>query len=290
MRAPFFLRKIAEELAAQTPDLTQTATKIADHILSGKLPVRKTGNGENFWQYREYQTGDMPSRIDWRQSSKSDTVFIREKQLTKTQHYALWIKRNSDMKFSSLRRGYSKQQTGIIISLVLAILHSRSGDIFSYLGETRAGQSEISLQNLQSALLKTDIENFPTASIKIPKNCHLYLVSDFLETIEEIKAMLNTILGFSSNITIIQTLDPAEINLPYTGRIVFQNPNQTLKVTIDNTENVSRDYNKRILNHCKALQNLCAENRIEYHMHATNQALNRLIFELWNNRRLKAAS
>ena len=48
------------------------------------------GMGENFWQFRPYQTGDTVEGIDWRQSAKGDRLYIRETEWSAAQTVWLW--------------------------------------------------------------------------------------------------------------------------------------------------------------------------------------------------------
>ena len=68
----------AEELAAVLPPLLVAADRVAATVSQGVHGRRRVGQGETFWQFRRYQPGDSAGTIDWRQSGKSQLVFIRE--------------------------------------------------------------------------------------------------------------------------------------------------------------------------------------------------------------------
>ncbi len=71
-------RQRAEALAANLPPLLVEAERVAATVAQGVHGRRRVGQGETFWQFRHYEPGDQPQLIDWRQSAKSDQVFVRE--------------------------------------------------------------------------------------------------------------------------------------------------------------------------------------------------------------------
>ena len=50
---------------------------------------RRVGTGETFWQYRRYEIGDSATMIDWRQSGKTQPVFVRENEWEAAQSQSL---------------------------------------------------------------------------------------------------------------------------------------------------------------------------------------------------------
>ena len=73
------VRQRAEETAARLPALLVAADRVAATVAQGVHGRRRVGQGETFWQFRQYQQGDPVARIDWRQSAKRDNIFIRRK-------------------------------------------------------------------------------------------------------------------------------------------------------------------------------------------------------------------
>ncbi len=80
----------AEALAAQLPPLLVAADRVASTVSQGVHGRRRVGQGETFWQFRRYQPGDSTQDIDWRQSAKSQPVYIRETEWEAAQSVWLW--------------------------------------------------------------------------------------------------------------------------------------------------------------------------------------------------------
>ena len=155
------LRSKAEETAADIPDIRRIATETAFHVLHGANPRKRAGAGETFWQFREYQPGDMPRDIDWRQSAKTDRVYIRQKEHHTAQSCLFWLKRNADMGFRSDKALHSKGEAGAVIALCLALLHSRGGEMIGFAGHGRAGHSEKTLREFEQAIVSENAEPLP---------------------------------------------------------------------------------------------------------------------------------
>ena len=80
----------SEGLAARLPALVIAAERVAATVTQGIHGRRRVGLGEAFWQFRSYEPGDPPQRIDWRRSARSDRVFIRQTEWEASQTVWLW--------------------------------------------------------------------------------------------------------------------------------------------------------------------------------------------------------
>ena len=78
----------AEELAALLP-LMVAAERVAATVSQGVHGRRSVGQGETFWQFRRYGFGDSTQLIDWRQSAKSQPVYVRETEWEAAQ--SVWL-------------------------------------------------------------------------------------------------------------------------------------------------------------------------------------------------------
>src|SRR5690348_11078441 len=84
------LRDRAEQLAAALPPLLVAAERVAATVAQGVHGRRRVGQGETFWQFRRYESGDPLPRIDWRESAKSQHVYVRETEWEAAQSVWLW--------------------------------------------------------------------------------------------------------------------------------------------------------------------------------------------------------
>ena len=91
----------AEELSAHLPPLMVAAERVAATVSQGVHGRRRVGQGETFWQFRRYNFGDSTQLIDWRQSAKSQPVYIRENEWEAAQSVWLWRDGSASMDYRS---------------------------------------------------------------------------------------------------------------------------------------------------------------------------------------------
>ena len=104
------LRIRAEQTAAALPPLLVAAERVAATVAQGVHGRRRVGQGEAFWQFRQYQPGDAAARIDWRESAKSQRLYVRETEWEAAQSVWLWRDASASMDYSSA--GYFPAATG----------------------------------------------------------------------------------------------------------------------------------------------------------------------------------
>lgn len=275
---PFFtLRAKAEDALADLPSLRSAAERLAASIQHGDHAQKKSGGHERFWQFREYQDSDRPQDIDWRQSAKTDHVYVRERELQTPQNVYLWCNRSKSMDFKSSAALYSKQDAAQIITLASAILLQRAGEQIGFLGEGRTGRSEIALDKIGQRLLERSDNVLPKSGAA--QNNSLFLCGDFLEPLKDIEASFNT---YQTSGFVVQVLDPAELDLPYSGHVVFDGLGGAHE-KIDNVTAIRSAYQDRIQHHIDGVEALCETNGWGYALHRTDAALHDTLLKIWEH-------
>jgi uncharacterized protein (DUF58 family) len=276
------LRAQAEASAAELPALMARAEKAATSILSGEHRQRKSGTGEQFWQYREYVPGDPISDIDWRASGKSDRLFIRQKEWQTTQTALFWIQNDKSMEYASSSTLPTKKWDAASLSLSIAILMIKAGEHIAPLTRNvRAGKTNLALEKLaETALLETaaPLKDAPISTIK--DNVNLILAGDFLMPLDELESAFAMLSQKTASALIVQTLDPAELNLPFEGRFIFEDHNQQ-KEHIQNAGAIKDQYQDRINAHIEGVKALCKKHRFNWLLHKTGTKLEKTLFDAW---------
>src|ERR1700760_4104264 len=88
-------------LAAAMPRLLLEARKIAATVIHGLHGRRRSGSGENFWQFRRFVSGEEARRIDWRRSARDDHLYVREREWEAAHTIWIWADRSPSMAFAS---------------------------------------------------------------------------------------------------------------------------------------------------------------------------------------------
>lgn len=211
----------AEALGSSLPPLMVAAQRVAETVSPGAHGRRRVGLGESFWQFRPYQTGDTVERIDWRQSGKSDRLYIRETEWAAAQTVWLWRDSGIGMSYRSDRRLPTKRERADLLLLALAALLLRGGERVALLGggrEPAAGRS--ALNSILAGLAKET--ELASADRSVPRHATLILFGDFLGPPNEIAESLDRIAPEGVAGHIVQILDPAEIGLGFDGRVRFR--------------------------------------------------------------------
>jgi uncharacterized protein (DUF58 family) len=271
------LLRTAERAAAALPGLMITADKAAQSLYQGARGLRRDGIGEKFWQFREYAPGDRPQDIDWRQSAKTDRVFIRQRERSVPQTCLFWADSSPGMDFSSSKKLPTKFESAQVISIALAILSARGGGRVGALTNGRTGISQSAIDTLAHNISSGDF-----TGARIPKNSIVFLAGDFLEAPEIFQKKIGTIDARAGAVCVIQILDPAEIELPYDGRVIFAAPDGD-RTLIQNVPDIRETYKTRMQDHIAAIQKITRARGWIYALHRTDMRYEDTLGKIWGN-------
>lgn len=259
MTKPLPLRHRAEQLAATLPPLLVAAERVAATVAQGVHGRRRVGQGETFWQYRHYDLGDQPQSIDWRQSAKSDMVFVREMEWEAAQSVWIWRDTSASMGWSSDRNHESKRERADLLALALSVLLMRGGEHVALLGSgLRPSASRATLTKIATLVHNGQpvADNLPP-SLPLPRSAQLIFISDFLSPLEEIDKALRYYGESGQRGVLLQVLDPAEESLPYDGRVRFDGLEQEPSWLVSRVEAVRGDYARRLQAQREGLRDIC---------------------------------
>jgi len=252
------LRHQAEALAARMPALLVAAQRIAVTVELGVHGRRRVGQGETFWQFRRYEPGDATNKIDWRQSAKSDPVFVRENEWAAAQSVWLWCDRSPSMRYRSNRNLPEKAEQGELLTLALAIMLLNAGERVALLGSgARPSAGHGAIDRLARQILRPDagLTSLPPA-ITLPRHAELVLVGDFLSPLPEIERSLAAFAEMGVHGHVLQLLDPAEETLPFLGRVRFEGLEAEGDLLLGRVEAVRDEYRARFEAHSQGLADL----------------------------------
>jgi uncharacterized protein (DUF58 family) len=262
----------AEELASTLPPLLVAAERVASTVAQGVHGRRRIGQGDAFWQYRAYQPGDTAQKIDWRQSAKTQHVFIRENEWEAAQSVWMWRDDSPSMQYASQRNLPQKGERAGLLLLALSALLMNGGERVALLGEGYPpANGRATLVRLAEILTRGDHQggNSP-ARDPLPRHASTVLFSDFLGPTEEIEAAVHNFAGRGVTGHLVQVLDPAEESLPFTGRIRFEGLEAEGTTLINRTETVRDEYIHRLTTRRSELQTLCRRRGWTFSLHHTD--------------------
>lgn len=255
---PVHLRRDAEKLAANYPALMAEAERVAAIVAQGVHGRRRPGQGETFWQYRNYYSSDSAHHIDWRRSARGDQVYVRENEWEAANTVYFWRDGSPGMDWASSDRLPTKKDRASVLCMALASLLMRAGERCAVINETdrpRSGRVGLERITHRLALTQGEAENLRG---DIPAHARIVIASDFLEGADIWRERLSRLSARPARGALIHILDPAERNFPYRGRMQMRLPGN-LKLPplmVGRAERAKAEYQEKFAAHCDAIANI----------------------------------
>ena len=279
----------AEALAARLPPLVVAADRVASTVLQGVHGRRRAGTGDAFWQFRPFLPGDQPTRVDWRQSAKSDRLFIRETEWEAAQTVVLWSDASLSMEHVFGRDRPTKRERADLLLAALASLLLRGGERVRLMGGGGPSRSHAGRGGLAGVVqgLATIAKSgaLPAPDPSLPRHARIVLIGDFLAPLVEIQAAVATLAGWPLHGHIVQVLDPDEATLgaanrAFSGRVRIE-WGAGEGVLVPRVEAVRAEYLARLARHREGLAGIAASFGWSLLTHHTDQPPEAALLALW---------
>jgi len=241
----------AEEAAEMLPDLLVAAERVAATVSQGVHGRRRVGQGETFWQFRRYEYGDPAQQIDWRQSAKSDPVYVREMEWEAAQSVWLWSDASPSMDYASDPALPPKGWRAKVLAVALTSLLVRAGERVALMGRGMTPASgRATLLRVVDALERRPggARSLPEAEF-VPSHGRVVLFGDFLAPLTKTREALARLSGHGVQGHLVQVLDPAEETLPFAGRVEFEGPEDEGHLLIGRVEGIRQAYREELQHH-----------------------------------------
>jgi uncharacterized protein (DUF58 family) len=274
---PAPLRIRAEQAAAVLPPLLVAAERVAMTVAQGVHGRRRVGQGETFWQFRQYQPGDAASRIDWRESAKSQRLYVRETEWEAAQSVWLWRDASASMDYSSAEyvnraEWPTKRDRAELLLVALASLLVRGGERLTLLGSGITPMSgRIALSRVVEMIDRNSSADSLPAFESLPRAGQLVLIGDFLSPLDAVNASVTPFAAAGLRGHMLQVSDPAEEDLPFDGRIRFAGVEERDEVVISRVESIRGDYSKRFQRHREGLAAIAGTAGWSFGFHRTDR-------------------
>lgn len=203
----------------------------------GMHPSRNKGAGIEFAQYRAYEPGDEPRRIDWKLFARSDKFFVREAE--EESPVAVWMLIDASASMAQADRArpdWSRLDAARLLTLCIAELALMQGDRFGWitlregrlgLAEPRGGRAQI--DRLQIDFARMDAAGtFPDAATLAPlwerigARDLVFFLSDCFD--EGGIALIERLARAGREVMVVQMLTVEERDFPFDGGYRFLDP------------------------------------------------------------------
>jgi uncharacterized protein (DUF58 family) len=267
-------------IAGRLPPLLIAAERIAATVTQGVHGRRRVGSGDVFWQHRPYYPGDELKRLDWRQSAKSDKIYLREMEWSAAQTVYLWCDLSPSMDYASKKDLPTKAERALVLLLALSNVLSRAGERVALMGDPeppisgRAVAERLAdrLQHrAQRAESNTGERSLPPPAL-LPAHAHAVIISDFLSPIDEFRALIERFAARDVRGHLLQVLDPAEVAMPFLGRVRFKGLEREGELIMSRVESIRDEYLAKLDAHREALRALARHAGWSFSTHSTDAA------------------
>jgi len=235
------------------------AHRVAATVAQGVHGRRRVGQGDTFWQFRRYQTGDAIDQIDWRQSAKTQHAYIRENEWEAAQSVWIWRDGSPSMNYRSRDDIPTKGERAAVLALALASLLVRGGEQVALLGDNippSSGRAVLNRLAISLSRPAPDAARSLPLVEPLPRHARIVLIGDFLSPVEELERIVRGYAGRGVSGHLVQILDPAEDALPFRGRIRFAGLEGEGDTLLGRVESVRGDYLDLLRAHRAALSDL----------------------------------
>jgi uncharacterized protein (DUF58 family) len=230
-------------------NLQLTGKLVSEELMLGIHASKRSGIGVEFEQYRHYEPGDDPKRIDWKLFARTDKHLIRESSTESDRQIRFVLDLSGSMNYEE--NGVSRLQYAQILLASLAYLcyiqndqmslyALKNGSIETIAATGTASSGRQAFQKILVGLEKTvaggewnagETMKFP--ELQSRKKEQLIFVSDFLQVQEEWLNLVKSLANPHREIIIFQILGDQEANFSLEGFYRFKDLETGSEIELD---------------------------------------------------------
>ncbi|MDR6808633.1 uncharacterized protein (DUF58 family) [Dyadobacter sp. BE34] len=229
-------------------NLQLTGKLVSEELMLGIHSSKRSGIGIEFEQYRHYEPGDDPKRIDWKLFARTDKHLVRESSTESDRQIRFVLDLSGSMNYTE--NGVSRLQYAQILLASLAYLCYIQNDQMSLYGiadgrvETISGTGSAASARQAFQKILVGLEKVTAAGswgtsglrqseFQSKKKEQLIFVSDLLQTNDEWLSWIRALAGPYREIVIFQILGDQEIAFDLKGFYRFKDLESGREMELD---------------------------------------------------------
>ena len=226
---------------------------VSDELLLGIHGSKRFGLGTEFEQYRHYEPGDDPKRIDWKLFARTQKHLVRESATESNFQIRLVLDLSGSMNY--VEKEVSRLHYAKILLASLAYLGYRQSDLLSLYSlqngelQTLVPSGKKAFERILYSLEKAEANGvWQNANPKFPefqqKQKELVIIaSDFLQVGEEWLKLIQNISNPRREVVVFQILGKEELNFDLKGFYRFKDLETGKEIELE-AEAVKDDFRK----------------------------------------------
>lgn len=276
---------IPPELRARLRDLRIASRRNAGGDGLGQHASRSRGAGLEFAQYRAYEPGDEPRRIDWKLYARSDRYFVREAERDSPLDLWLLLDATASMRQADLARpDYAKFDALRLLAACVIDIALRQGDRFGIAaiagatplaiplgsGARHRDRCLLELARAQPAGAWPQANALHATGARIAPHALVFVLSDFFD--EAAFDLARRLAGAGREVLTLQMLAADERDFPFAGGRRFLDPESNAQRRVEAAA-VRGDFLARFAAAREKLAKECAALGIRHAEHVLDQPL-----------------
>lgn len=277
------------KVLAGISNLYLRARWVVEGMLSGLHRSRAKGFSVEFEEHREYSPGDEIRRIDWKALGKFDRYFIKEYEDETNLRAYLLLDASASMDYAS--DGVTKFDYACTLTASLAYLILRQQDAAGVVTFSNRIENFIPPRAKRDYLTQIlhALENrgpggetnvgriLDDIAGQIKRRGLIVLVSDLLDEPVQILKGLRQFRFKGNDVIVFHVLDPAELNLPFDGNILFEDLEAANLQVMTDPRAIRSTYQQVVQEFINDMRKQCHDNAIDYQLISTATPLDRAL-------------
>ncbi len=281
---------LSPETLSQLANYNLLAKVAVDSFVSGLHRSVNHGFGSEFFQYRNYTSGDELKYVDWKVFGKTDKFYTKVFYEETNFNCNIVLDASASLNYKGSRASCSKFHYSAMLAATLAYMASQQGDNPSLLCYNEKVINHIPPSNSSGHIqrLLTSLSTIKPEKIgmhekyltyvasAIRKKGMLVLISDFLDADIDFANLFKKLGFMYHDCIVIQVLDKDELDLPFENTKNFiDSENSNHIITAPNS--IRSDYKKTIAEHIENFKDSCLDIGIDYVFCDTTESIGKVL-------------
>ena len=251
------------------------ARLLVEGYMAGEHKSPYRGFAIEFAQHREYTHGDDLRHLDWKVLGRTDRYYIKQYEQETNYVANILLDGSESMKYGSGR--LTKLQYGKMMAACLSylILHQRDAVALGLFDSEMRDYSPRSDSKGTIHKLLTRLAAFePKVQMNIASVLHemarqirrkgiVIVISDFFDDEQKVLDGIQHLRFGGNEVIVFHTLDPYELDFPFTGLVEFEGLEAIPKI-LTRPQEIKKSYQRELTAFCDRIREGCEKNHVHY--------------------------